>query len=112
MNLRKLLVSLCLSPLLLAAQTSFPSQKLYKPLNEIYHKGWIDINKNGVKDIYEDPSQTIEHRVADLHVAPREMHSLHLYPYRKIVRESSPLGVMSSYNDYDSKVDKGRLYYY
>lgn len=40
------------------------------------------------------------------------MHSLHLYPYRKIVLESSLLGVMSSYNDYDSKVDKGRLYYY
>ena len=26
----------------------------------IYKKGWIDFNKNGVKDIYEDPSAPIE----------------------------------------------------
>lgn len=32
----------------------------------IYHKGWIDFNKNGVKDIYEDPSMTIDKRVDDL----------------------------------------------
>lgn len=32
----------------------------------IYKKGWIDFNKNGVKDIYEDPEAGIEARVADL----------------------------------------------
>lgn len=32
----------------------------------IYKKGWIDFNKNGVKDIYEDPSAPIEERVKDL----------------------------------------------
>ena len=32
----------------------------------IYKKGWIDFNKNGVKDIYEDPSAPIEARVQDL----------------------------------------------
>lgn len=37
----------------------------------------------------------------DPHVAPREMHQLHLFPYRKIIAESNPLGVMSSYNDWD-----------
>ena len=31
--------------------------------NKIYHKGWIDFNKNGVKDIFEDPTQPIEKRV-------------------------------------------------
>lgn len=41
------------------------------------------------------------HARTDPHVAPREMHQLHLYPYRKIIRESNPLGIMSSYNDYD-----------
>lgn len=33
---------------------------------DIYHKGWIDFNKNGQKDIYEDPTQTIDDRVEDL----------------------------------------------
>lgn len=32
----------------------------------IYHKGWIDFNKNGVKDIYEDTSMPIDKRVDDL----------------------------------------------
>ncbi len=32
----------------------------------IYHKGWIDFNKNGRKDIYEDPSRPVNERVADL----------------------------------------------
>ena len=32
----------------------------------IYHKGWIDFNKNGKKDVYEDPKAPIDARIADL----------------------------------------------
>ncbi len=32
----------------------------------IYRQGWIDFNKNGVKDIYEDPSAPEEDRIRDL----------------------------------------------
>lgn len=32
----------------------------------IYHNGWIDFNKNGQKDIYEDPAQSVDARVEDL----------------------------------------------
>ena len=32
----------------------------------IYHKGWIDFNKNGSKDVYEDPAASLEDRVEDL----------------------------------------------
>lgn len=39
---------------------------IFAQKNSIYKKGWIDFNKNGVKDIYEDPAATIEARVADL----------------------------------------------
>ncbi|EOR94620.1 Beta-glucosidase [Arcticibacter svalbardensis MN12-7] len=37
----------------------------------------------------------------DPHVAPREMHELFLYPFKKVIQETHPMGVMSSYNDYD-----------
>jgi len=37
----------------------------------------------------------------DPHVAPREMHQMHLYPFRKVIQQTHPLGVMSSYNDWD-----------
>lgn len=32
----------------------------------IYHHGWIDLDKNGKMDVYEDPSQPIKKRVNDL----------------------------------------------
>jgi beta-glucosidase len=32
----------------------------------IYHDGWIDLNKNGKMDVYEDPAQPVEKRVNDL----------------------------------------------
>jgi len=32
----------------------------------VYHQGWIDLNKDGKKNVYEDPSQPVERRVNDL----------------------------------------------
>ncbi|MGD1090105.1 MAG: beta-glucosidase BglX [Verrucomicrobiota bacterium] len=32
----------------------------------IYHDGWIDLDKNGKKDVYEDPSRPVAMRVNDL----------------------------------------------
>lgn len=32
----------------------------------IYKDGWIDLNKDGIKNVYEDPSQPVEKRVEDL----------------------------------------------
>jgi beta-glucosidase len=32
----------------------------------IYHDGWIDLNKNGKRDVYEDSSQPVTKRVNDL----------------------------------------------
>ncbi|MCG9793178.1 glycoside hydrolase family 3 N-terminal domain-containing protein [Flavobacterium algicola] len=37
----------------------------------------------------------------DPHVAPREMFQLHLYPFERVIKEAAPMGIMSSYNDYD-----------
>ncbi|MDR2928151.1 MAG: glycoside hydrolase family 3 C-terminal domain-containing protein [Cytophagaceae bacterium] len=37
----------------------------------------------------------------DPHVAPREMHEMHLYPFRRVIQEAHPMGIMASYNDYD-----------
>ena len=40
---------------------------VYKPVKtEMYKKGWIDFNKNGIKDIYEDPTAPIDARIEDL----------------------------------------------
>ena len=43
--------------------SSLPARRESKT---IYHKGWIDFNKNGVKDVYEDPTRSVDERVEDL----------------------------------------------
>jgi len=47
----------------------------------------------------------------DPHVAPREMHQLYLYPFKKVIQEAAPLGVMSSYNDWDGVPVTGSYYF-
>ena len=47
----------------------------------------------------------------DPHVAPREMHQIYLYPFRRVIQEAHPMGVMSSYNDYDGVPVTGSYYF-
>lgn len=47
----------------------------------------------------------------DPHVAPREMHTLYLEPFRVAFQEAGALGVMSSYNDYDGEPISGSYYF-
>jgi beta-glucosidase len=47
----------------------------------------------------------------DPHVAPREMHQLYLYPFEKVIKDAKPLGVMSSYNDWDGMPITGSPYF-
>lgn len=47
----------------------------------------------------------------DPHIAPRELHQIHLYPFRRVVQEADVLGVMSSYNDYDGVPVSGSRYF-
>lgn len=37
----------------------------------------------------------------DPHVAPREMRQLFLAPFEKVIKNAHPMGIMSSYNDWD-----------
>lgn len=39
----------------------------------------------------------------DPHVAPRELHEMYLYPFKRVIQEASPMGIMSSYNDWDGE---------
>ena len=67
--MKKLLItSLFLgSCVLLLAQKTTKIPNVYKPVrSEMYKKGWIDFNKNGAKDTYEDPTAPIDARIEDL----------------------------------------------
>lgn len=60
----------------------------------IYHKGWIDLNKNGRKDIYEDPTQPIERRIDDLMdrmtVEEKTCQLATIYGYGAVLRDTLP----------------------
>ncbi len=47
----------------------------------------------------------------DPHVAPRELHEMFLYPFRKVVQKTKPWGVMSSYNDWNGEPVTASYYF-
>lgn len=56
-NMNKCALSLLSLLILIPANAKEPS---------IYHKNWTDFNKNGRKDVFEDPKQPVEKRIEDL----------------------------------------------
>jgi beta-glucosidase len=60
----------------------------------LYHKGWIDFNKNGIKDIYEDPLQPIDKRVDDLvsqmTIEEKTCQMVTLYGYGRVLKDELP----------------------
>lgn len=91
----KLLITLSL---LAFGGTFVSAQKIpsvYKPVKkEIYHKGWIDFNKNGVKDIYEDPSASLDSRIEDLlnqmTMEEKTCQMVTLYGYKRVLKDDLP----------------------
>ncbi|MEG1585604.1 MAG: glycoside hydrolase family 3 N-terminal domain-containing protein [Bacteroidales bacterium] len=64
------------------------------PRNTIYKKGWIDLNKNGIKDVYEDPSASVDARIEDLlsqmTVAEKTCQMVTLYGYKRVLADDLP----------------------
>lgn len=60
----------------------------------IYQKDWIDFNKNGKKDIYEDPTQAIDARVKDLlrqmSLEEKTCQMATLYGSGRVLKDSMP----------------------
>ncbi|MES2653359.1 MAG: glycoside hydrolase family 3 N-terminal domain-containing protein [Bacteroidota bacterium] len=47
----------------------------------------------------------------DPHVAPRELHEMFLYPFKRVIQEAKPMGIMSSYNDWNGEPVTGSYYF-
>lgn len=60
----------------------------------IYRDGWIDFNKNGRKDVFEDPAQPIEKRIDDLlaqmTVEEKTCQLATLYGYGRVLKDPLP----------------------
>lgn len=74
-----------------------PSKDLvkYKLTNKaIYRDGWVDFNKNGKMDIYEDPSAPIDDRIEDLlsqmNLNEKTCQMVTLYGYKRVLQDELP----------------------
>jgi len=60
----------------------------------IYHDGWIDFNKNGVRDVYEDPAMPVDQRVENLlsqmTLEEKTCQMVTLYGYGRVLRDELP----------------------
>src|ERR1700722_1968724 len=73
----------CLSTLVASAQDK-----------SIYHAGWIDFNKNGKEDTFEDPTQPVERRIADLlsqmTLDEKTCQTATLYGFGRVLKDELP----------------------
>jgi len=60
----------------------------------IYHTGWVDLNKNGRMDIYENPKIDIETRISDLisqmTLEEKTCQTATLYGYNRVLKDELP----------------------
>lgn len=74
-----------------------PSPDLFiqpNPPAAIYHDGWIDLNKNGTKDPYEDPTIEVERRIDDLigrmNADEKTAQMVTLYGFPRVLKDELP----------------------
>ena len=87
--------ALLLCPLLGWGANQLPHKGKYTPVKKsMYHKGWIDFNKNGVMDVYENPKALVDERIEDLlsqmTLEEKTCQMVTLYGYRRVLKDSLP----------------------
>lgn len=88
------LAAALLAACLLAVSSAQAKKNPFPHKKNIYKEGWIDFNKNGKKDVYEDPAQDIQKRVDDLlsqmNVNEKTCQVATYYGYKKALKDSIP----------------------
>jgi beta-glucosidase len=83
-----------------------------RPLPALYREGFIDLNKNGAKDRYEDPTQPVEARIDDLlarmSLAEKTAQMATLYGFARVLQDELPTPAWdtSSWKDGAGNIDE------
>ena len=89
MKAKQAISAMLLLAILIPSQTGSAARK-----PKIYQKGWIDFNKNGRMDVYEDPSASVDARVEDLlqqmTLEEKTCQMVTLYGYRRVLSDDLP----------------------
>lgn len=83
-------------PILMAVMliTTLTGSSQSNAKKDIYHSGWIDLNKNGRMDVYENPKIEIERRISDLlsqmTLEEKTCQTATLYGYNRVLKDELP----------------------
>ena len=85
----------CILALLISSANAVPPPEvIFQRKASIYHGGWIDLNKSGAKDPYEDPTLDTEARVSDLlsrmTLEEKTCQMATLYGYKRVLQDDLP----------------------
>jgi beta-glucosidase len=87
-------ISLLLITILAGSGFSLPAQSQNSAKKPIYHDGWIDLNKNGRMDVYENQKAPIDRRVEDLlaqmNLNEKTCQTATLYGYKRVLQDELP----------------------
>ncbi|PYS94277.1 MAG: glycosyl hydrolase [Acidobacteria bacterium] len=79
---------------LLGFNPALPVQERTGGRRDIYHNGWIDLNKNGRMDVYEDPKADINRRIenllAQMTLEEKTCQTATLYGYGRVLKDELP----------------------
>src|SRR5436853_7616847 len=85
---------LIMTVLLTSVGGDLPAQGQTNPKKNVYHDGWIDLNKNGRMDVYENQKAPIDRRVEDLlsqmNLNEKTCQTATLYGYKRVLQDELP----------------------
>jgi beta-glucosidase len=85
---------LVMGMIVLFTKQSYAQSYPFKKKQSIYHKGWIDFNKNDKEDPYENPNLPIKKRVDDLlsrmNMKEKTAQLVTLYGYGAVLKDAQP----------------------
>lgn len=65
-----------------------------RPASPMYREGWVDFNKDGIKDPYEDPTVAVDARIADLlgrmTLEEKTAQMVTLYGFPRVAKDELP----------------------
>jgi beta-glucosidase len=77
-----------------SASPGMPDPALTPLRAELYHAGWVDLNKNGTRDPYEDAALEVEARLTDvlerMTMAEKTAQMVTLYGFPRVLKEELP----------------------
>src|ERR1700694_2841160 len=93
-NKMRILVILLLSILLTQTNLGLTAPQSTNTKKQIYHDAWIDLNKNGRMDVYENSKAPIVQRVEDLlsqmNLEEKTCQTATLYGYKRVLQDELP----------------------